>query len=929
MEIQLLGPVELWVDGRQVGLGPPQQRTVAAALALEAGRVVPVDRLVALVWPGEPPPSARNALQALVSRLRRLLAGTEARLLTRPPGYLLGVDPATVDAHRFRALVGAARAEPDDLRAAEAFRQALALWRGPALADLPPEPRERLGPALEEARWSALEDRLAVDLRLWRHRELLPELAELVRQQPGRERLVAAQVTALALAGRPAEALDAYDRFRRHLAAEHGTDPGPELRRLHLAVVRGEPLTASPERVEPDWPAPAQLPPAPTAFVGRAAELAAMEAVRTTADREDRAGTAVLTSVEGAGGIGKTALAVHWAHRARRHYPDGQLYVDLRGFGLDGPLAADEALARLLRALGVEPNAVPPGEEERAALFRSRTAGRRLLVLLDNARSSDHVRPLLTGSAGCLTVVTSRRRLDGLSVRDGAAAVRLDVVSAAVARELLARVAGGSRLAAEVAATDQLVELCDGLPLALRLAAVRLAGAPELSVAALAAELADDRRRLDALAVEEGDTTVRAVLAGSLRALPPDAAGMFRLLGLLPGPDVEPRAAAALAGIPAERAAALLDRLAADHLLEPAGGGRFGMHDVVRLYARELAAGEDAGAALTRLFDWYADATDRAERVLFPEREEPPPPVSVPEPVSFDTAAQAVDWLERERANLVAAVRRAQERGAWDAAWYVAHNLTTFLRRGSYLADLVDCQLVATDAARARGSAENEASAANALGIAYSQLRRTEEAVAWYGRARVLHEGQGDRRQAAAVAMNLGSMHLTGERPAEAEPVLRQALALARASGHRMAEGLCLGNLGLAERDQGRFAEAEAHLAESARVLREVGYTEGLANVEEDVAGLYARTGRPVDAAAAFRRSIELAQQVGERPVEMRSRRGLAAALRQLGADQEARHHLDVALAIAVQIGSPLLPALERERAELGGSPVLTSQHLG
>ena len=827
------------------------------------------------------------------------------------------MDPATVDAHRFRALVGAARAEPDDLRAAEAFRQALALWRGPALADLPPEPRERLGPALEEARWSALEDRLAVDLRLWRHRELLPELAELVRQQPGRERLVAAQVTALALAGRPAEALDAYDRFRRHLAAEHGTDPGPELRRLHLAVVRGEPLTASPERVEPDWPAPAQLPPAPTAFVGRAAELAAMEAVRTTADREDRAGTAVLTSVEGAGGVGKTALAVHWAHRVADRFPDGQLYVNLRGFDPAARWPRTRRWPGFLARSGWQPNAdAGRARTSGPPLYRTLLAGRRVLVVLDNARDADQVRPLLPGTRR-LPGRGHQPRPAGRPVgagrrRGGAAGRRPRGGGPGAAGPGRRRVAGWRPRSPPPTSWSSSATACrwrsgsprSGWPAPRSCPWPRWR--PSWPTTAAGWTRSPSRR---------GTPRSGRCWPASLRALPPDAAGMFRLLGLLPGPDVEPRAAAALAGIPAGRAAALLDRLAADHLLEPAGGGRFGMHDVVRLYARELAAGEDAGAALTRLFDWYADATDRAERVLFPEREEPPPPVSVPEPVSFDTAAQAVDWLERERANLVAAVRRAHERGAWDAAWYVAHNLTTFLRRGSYLADLVDCQLVATDAARARGSAENEASAANALGIAYSQLRRTEEAVAWYGRARVLHEGQGDRRQAAAVAMNLGSMHLTGERPAEAEPVLRQALALARASGHRMAEGLCLGNLGLAERDQGRFAEAEAHLAESARVLREVGYTEGLANVEEDVAGLYARTGRPVDAAAAFRRSIELAQQVGERPVEMRSRRGLAAALRQLGADQEARHHLDVALAIAVQIGS------RRCRAGTGSGP--------
>ncbi|MFI6811907.1 BTAD domain-containing putative transcriptional regulator [Nonomuraea sp. NPDC050328] len=465
MEFRILGTVEAYHDGHRIGLGPRKQRLTLAILALEANRPVPVRRLVELIWPESPPRTAEHAVRVAVSQLRTAFKEIpEVDLVSQGSGYLLRTDPASVDVHRFRDLVQQARLAPDDHVRVTLLEAALGLWRGPALAGAAlPEVQERLGGGLEEARLTALEDRLTAELRLGRHLDLLEELTELTRAHPFRERLTCQLMTALYRSGQAGVALEAARAARRRLADEIGLDPGPDFQRLELAILRNDPdLLAGPPAPPPPSPArrpPAQLPPPVSAFTGRAAQLRWL-------DEATRELTTPLTAaLLGPAGAGKTALAVHWAHLARERFPDGQLHLDLQEYG------SRRALSRLLRALGGGEDDRGLDIEEAAALYRTQTAGRRLLVLLDNVAASEQVRPLLPGAGGSLTLVTSRASLSGLIALDGARPLRLPPLSPAEARELLGRLIGPDRVRAEAAEVDRLAELCDHLPAALRLAA--------------------------------------------------------------------------------------------------------------------------------------------------------------------------------------------------------------------------------------------------------------------------------------------------------------------------------------------------------------------------------------------------------------------------------------------------------------------------
>jgi DNA-binding SARP family transcriptional activator len=647
MWFAILGPLLVHDGQAPVGVPEGRQRVLLAALLLQAGSPVGADALAEVVWDGSPPPGAEVTLRSHVLRLRRALGPRAgARLVTRNPGYLLQAGAEEVDVAWFRRLChdgGAALRAGAWERADGLLGEALGLWRGAVLADIPAEAlRREEGQGLEALRLQAEEWRIDAALHLGGHAELVPGLRSLAARHPLRERFHGQLMLALYRCGRQAEALAAYARARSVLVAELGTEPGPGLQELHQQILSADPALTGPARPAEGGPqraVPRELPPAVPGFTGRSAELQALTGLLNRLGAQ-APGALVISAIGGTAGVGKTALAVHWAHRVADRFPGGQLYVNLRGYDPGPPVPATDALAAFLRALGVPGPDIPPEEDERAARYRSLLAGRRMLVVLDNARSADQVRPLLPGTPACTVLVTSRDTLAGLVARDGAARLDLDLLPLPEAIALL-RTLIGPRADAEPEAAARLADQCCRLPLALRVAAELAASRPAASLAGLVSELADLSTRLDLLETgEDPRTQVRTVFSWSYRHLDAEAARTFRLTGLHPGPDLDPHAAAALTSTALPQARRALDTLARAHLISPAAPGRYAMHDLLRGYARELTATVDGGpeqhAALTRLFDHYLHTAATAMDILFPaerhRRPRIPPPAPPPPP---------------------------------------------------------------------------------------------------------------------------------------------------------------------------------------------------------------------------------------------------------------------------------------------------------
>jgi DNA-binding SARP family transcriptional activator/tetratricopeptide (TPR) repeat protein len=925
VEFRLLGRFEVEHEHRVLEVGRRRERCLLGVLLLEANAAVPVDRLIDLLWDGQPPGEPRSAIHTFVSRLRARLdpagdGGLGIRLLRAGTGYLAEVDPAAVDALAFRAAVEQAQGIADLAEKAAALRTALRLRRGPLLEDLASDRlRARLGSPWDELWLLARETAIDAELACGRHREVIGELTALCTEFPFREKFAGLLMLALYRSGRRADALDVYVQLDRRLRGEIGIEPGAELAGLQQRILRDAPdLDAAPVPAEsaPSQATPAaaaekavsrQLPAAVRHFTGRAGEI---KALMSLLDEVDGAGgTVVISAIDGMAGIGKTALAVHAAHRLADRFPDGQLFLDLHGHTLGArPRTAGESLDWLLRALGVPPGQIPDDLEERAAYYRARLADTRTLIILDNAVGEAQIRPLLPGTAGCLVLVTSRRKLKAL---DDAHALALDVLPAPDAIALFRAVAGLGRGPAPDPVLAEIAALCGGLPLALRIAGALLRHRPAWSLEDLVGVLRDQGHRVTALSDGERDLT--GIFDLSYDSLAEPERRLLRLLGLIPGPDADAHAAAALADLDLRTAQRLMENLVDHNLLIQPTANRYRLHDLIRLYARARAdrdPAEEREQAVSRLMDYYlhtVQAADRhlARRTISAEFAVADPPSHRPE---LATREQATAWMGAELANLSAAVEfsaaaeypyhavalpaamQGYLRGA--APWNHVRRLHMIAADASRLlddrlglavalTDLGAIQRMADDYEGAAESLQRALELARELGDSQSEANALIErgSVSWLtddyqaatedlGRALELAERLGDRLGLVHALCERGTvLRLSGDCPGAADS-LERALKLARELGDLDQQAIAFYGLGAVRNQVCDYPGAMSALKQSLELFREVGSPIGQKGCLGVLGAVQRLTGDYEGAVASLKEALEMAHDLGDRSGE-------------------------------------------------------------
>jgi DNA-binding SARP family transcriptional activator len=951
MRFGILGPLRIRVGGTETTLAAGRERTVLAVLLLYAGEVVPVERLADAVWGAAPPPTVRAQVHSCVSRLRRALRekgiGDEV-IATDPAGYVARVDADDLDSLVFARQVAEGREAAAAGRLEEAragLRAALGLWRGPALAAIGSRQVEIGAAGLAEQHSTALEDCIEVELRLGLAHELLGELTDMVERFPVRERLRGQLMLALYRVGRQADALAVYRQGREALAEELGLEPGPQLQELHRRILNRDPgLLGGPREQHPATPRPALrhgLPRDVIDFTGRDESIARLLSA-VPVDPQAGPATPVIQVIDGMAGTGKTSLAVHLAHLAAERYPDAQLFIDLHGHSDQAPAGPACALDTLLRQLGIPADRIPERLDERLTLWRTELAARRALVVLDNAADSAQVSPLLPGGSRVLTLVTSRRRLSGL---DGVHHVSLDVLHPAEAVRLLARVAG-DRVAAEPAAAAEVARLCGYLPLALRLAAVRLVHRRSWTVADLADRLRGARAPLAELAVE--GRTLSAAFALSYQHLGEAARRVFRLLGLHPPNSFDVPAAAALADLDADTAQVILEDLVDAHLLEAPSAQRYRLHDLLHEYSRDLSAGADLAAerdeATSRMIDHYLYATARATGFLEPAYARQDlglldAPRWVPE---LRCEQEALAWLERERLNVVAAVRLAAELGLDRQVCRLARALWVYLWLNGYTNELIETHELALSAAAALGDETAIATAHNYLASGHARQGHWTDAVSHLHRALDVRRRLGDvagqvatlgnlglayrtagrypeavehiqQELAGAHTLgpdalsrplaNLGSVYMLVGRYTEALDQHRQHLAVGRRTGNRYQQGIALGDLGAVHVRLGHFSVAAALLKRAWHLKSDVGNRYGAADSLCDLGSAYRGLGRYGEAVTCQQQALRLMRAIGDLAGECQILNELGVTLFVAGRPTEARDVHRRALAVAETVG--------------------------
>ncbi|MEU4735644.1 MULTISPECIES: AfsR/SARP family transcriptional regulator [Streptomyces] len=862
----VLGPVRAWCDGRPLPSGSPQQRALLAALLLRDGRTATAAELIDGIWGDEPPSQALAALRTYASRLRKVLPPDV--LVTESGGYAIRCAPDALDLHVAQELAAEAekaRASGDRAQAVTLIGKALGLWDGEPLASVPGPYAETQRARLEEWRLQLVEARLDLDLECGHHAEAVSELTALTAAHPLRERLRELLMLALYRSGRQAEALAVYADTRRLLADELGVDPRPELARLQQRILRADSDLAQP--VERPAPAeapvarPAQLPATVPDFTGRSACVQELSDLLSTAEGSVMA----VSALAGIGGVGKTTLAVHVAHQARPHFPDGQLYVDLMGAGARAA-EPETVLGSFLRALGTPDSQIPETLDERAALYRSTLAGRRVLVLLDNARDAAQVRPLLPGTEGCAALVTSRIRMLDLA---GAHLVDLDVMSPDEALQLFTRIVGAERVRAEREAALDVVAACGFLPLAIRIAASRLAARRTWTVSVLAAKLADERRRLDEL--QAGDLAVKATFELGYGQLEPAQARAFRLLGLADGPDMSLAAAAAVLDLPPEETEDLLESLVDTSLLESAAPGRYRFHDLVRLYARVCAERDEQPpaereAARSRLLDFYLATAARVYAIERPGDRL----VDHLEPTTYDGLAftdrhEAQDWLHLEAGCILACVQQSLTPATLRRAIDLLLCSKDLRESGASALPYEAATTAAGEAAAAAADIHAEARARVTLAQVHSTAGRFERAGVEARRAAQLGETTGDPWTCGNAPNELGIIAICTSDHAEGEAHLLRAVEAFRADGNRPGEASALCNLSRVVASMGRTGEAADLARQGVAIYDELGLTLRLANARYALGIVLTQAGRLPEALDELSRALSVFKESRQR----------------------------------------------------------------
>ncbi|GII79053.1 hypothetical protein Sru01_40350 [Sphaerisporangium rufum] len=966
MHISVLGPLNVRRGEAPVGIGAAKQRELLGLLAMQPSQVITRDEIIAVLWDDRPPRTHLNLIQGYVASLRRSLGtaarGPSASVVTSAGGaYRLEVEPGQLDLLGFGDLCLQAKGAlvAGHLSSAEElFGEALGCWRGSVLAGSGSALRNHPAAVALDRRRMEIALRFA-DLALagGRFQQAVARLHDLLRDEPLHEGLHARLVQAMAGGGEQAAALRLFGDIRSRLAEELGVQPGHELAAAHLRVLRGHPafpaapdaLTPAPDPPDagpaagapgpaaPPWHAPApsqspaggppavgalrapsaprpspaddgrrapavrpavpaQLPFVARGFVGRRDELVRLDAAL------GGGGHPTIVTLSGTAGVGKTTLAVHWAHRVRDRFPDGQLYLNLRGYSAGRAMEPADAIACFLDALDVPSSRLPPTLEAQVGLFRSLVADRRMLVVLDNAKDAEQVRPLLPGSPGCLVLVTSRDRLPGLVAVEGARPLGLDRLSAAEGRELLAGRLGSDRVAAEPEAVGEIIGRCARLPLALAIVCARAAANAHFPLATLAAELGGALTFLDAF--HGGDPTIqpRTVFSWSYRTLSPEAARLFRLMALHPGVDIGLAAAARLADIPEERGRRLLGELVQAHLVDEQRPERYTWHDLLQAYAAERTHEEDAAAervaAVHRLYEHYRGMTQAAAGLLYPQMVRLPDEVypSGRSPARFDGPRGAMSWLDAEHLNLYAAVVRAAEDGPRRAGWLIADALRGYLAKRRHSTQWLTVMKGALSAACADADLMGQAAAHLGIAHAYHTTNRQKEATDHLDHLLETSRRAGWMAGEAVAHGNMGTIHGESGRLTASYDCFRQALHIWRHNGSEIYEATVLNNLATLDRYCGRFDAAVGHLERAIAIWRSAGMPAGSPAALNSLGQVYRDLGEFALSAACLRESADLTLETRDLNVHAAALATLSGVHHDLGRMTEALRTADLAL---------------------------------
>jgi DNA-binding SARP family transcriptional activator len=944
-EFRALGPIELWSAGQRRDLGSARARCALAVLLLTPRTIVPAEALIDRLWDTRPPPKARENLSVYITRLRaslRQALGDSVQVVGRANGYLLDVEPEAVDLHRFRRLrrqADALAASGDYDDAALLLREADGLWRGQALAGIRGDWVARMRDSLEEEHRAAILERVECELELGRHADLVGELRQLLALYPLDETLTAHQMTALYWSGRPADALSLYRETRRRLIDEQGTEPGPGLSALHQRILRRDPRLAvrlagqRPGRL----PRPDTLPPETAEFVGRGDELGLLAG--------EHGDTPGVTVIEGMPGVGKTALAIHAARAVRGQYPDGLLYLNLHTHDPGSPsLDPAEALHRLLRMLTVPATQIPDATGERSALWRAHLSRRRAVVILDDAAGHDQIRPLLPVAGRCLILITTRRRLPGL---EGARTLTLDVLSIDDAITLFRRIAGQGS-AQDVDQVTTAVGLCGRLPLAIQLAAGRVARDHPPGLADLIEELSHSPARLGGTGA--ASPQVMSAFDLSYRALAPGHQRLFRQLGVSPCAYASLPATAALGGCTLAEAEKALVTLLDHHLLARAPAGQFRLHDLIHGYAAARAGRDDPEPeqreAVARLLDYYLHTADKADRVLHPFRRRMPVSVTAPPAASpaLGTPEDAAAWLESEWRNILQAARHAGRHEWKRKCADLTHVLADFMETRAYWDEAIAAHTHALQACRelddpdriARATLElsavsqqtgrheatlplaeeaaaiyrslgdwrGEAEALDQIGMANQRAARSRAALAYFNEARILYRDAADAHGVANTLSHSGiaCWHL-GRYP-DAMGHLHEALSLYRDVGDRRGEAKTLNNLGRIQLYCGYHRDALDCYQKSLEIFGEIGGAQNEAILHHNIGGVHHYKGSYEEGLAAYRRALAKYREIGDLPDEADVLNDIGTIYQSAGCYDEALIYHEKARSIAEEIGN-------------------------